>query len=290
VSAFVWAAVARADPEADLATSNALFEEAKRLQAEGHVAEACDKYAQSYRLAPRGGTLLNLGLCHEDQGKLLDARRELTEALAIAKRDGRADRVPVAEQHLAAIEGKLSFVEIVPPPNAPADLEIKVDDAPVPRDAWGRVPVEAGRHVVRASSRVGPPREIEITIGPAEKARATIPPFEVAREAPRPSPPPPSPPPSDNRGLRTAALVAGLSGLGISLVTGAWALDRKVVVRDHCLGKACDQTGADAASLGRVLVIVSTAAFGVGVVGFGAWLLLPDRGSSAGVTIGGNFR
>ncbi len=152
-AALSWGAAAEAQSDDVVARSNALFEDGKRLLGEGKVGEACDKLAESNRLAARGGTLLNLGLCHEQQGKLLAARRELRDALALAKRDARADRVPVATEHLAAVEARLSYITLVPPPNVRAEaLELRVDDAPIARREWSAVAVEAGRHVVLASA------------------------------------------------------------------------------------------------------------------------------------------
>jgi tetratricopeptide (TPR) repeat protein len=98
----------RAAPDEATARANALFAQAKRLLSTGEVAAACARFEESHRLAPRAGTLLNLGLCHERQGKLEDARRELAEALAAAQRDGRTDREPIAREHLAVVDNRLA--------------------------------------------------------------------------------------------------------------------------------------------------------------------------------------
>src|SRR5262249_5205110 len=143
------------------------------------------------RLAARGGTLLNLGLCHEQQGRLLAARRELRDALATAKRDGRADREPIAAEHLAAAEAKLSWIKIAPPPNVAEDaVEVRVDGAPVDRRDWAAVAVEAGRHVLAASAAGYRAREVVVTIaeGAPQKTAATFDPLEPAT-APGPSAP-----------------------------------------------------------------------------------------------------
>jgi hypothetical protein len=299
-----------------VARANALFEEGKKLLDAGHVAEACVRLDESYRLAPRGGTLLNLGLCHEREGRLLVARRELRDALAMARRDGRADREPVAREHLAAVETKLAWIAVTPPPNVATSVEIRVDGAPIAQADWSAVPVEPGRHVVAASAEKFRAREVTVTI--AEGGRTETVRFEALEpivaatpDAPAPSPSPapsssavaPAPtathdvlpaPRSDT--ARTAALVAGIAGVAISVATGAWALERKGVVSSECssTSKQCSPTGADAASTGRALVIVSTIAFAIGGAGFGAWLLLPraDAPQSArglGFTVQGTF-
>ena len=306
-AALSWGAAAEAQSDDVVARSNALFEDGKRLLGEGKVGEACDKLAESNRLAARGGTLLNLGLCHEQQGKLLAARRELRDALALAKRDARADRVPVATEHLAAVEARLSYITLVPPPNVRAEaLELRVDDAPIARREWSAVAVEAGRHVVLASAAGFRPREAVVTIqeGAPQKVTTTL--EALAPEAPGTAPSPDAKPadakplntstsltaPSrDGSTLRTAALIAGVSGFVVSLATGAWALERKGVVRGHCNvdTKLCDGTGSDAASLGRALVLTSTVAFAIGAVGVGAWFFWPDAPKTGGAARGAGF-
>jgi hypothetical protein len=297
-----------ADP---LARANALFDEAKQLQKDGKIAEACERYLESYRLSPRGGTLLNAGLCHEQEGKLLVARRELRDALALAKRDGRSDREPVAAEHLAAVEAKLSWARIVPPKNAePAVVEIRVDDAPIPREDWARVPLMPGAHVVLASAHGFKNREARLTIAPGAPQSPTVQlePFEavggdanvaVAPKGPGPAGGPAKPTQHADGGhanpWKIVALVTGIVGAAASLGMGAWALERKGVVRDHCdPEKRCDDIGDSAVGTGRALVIGSTVALGVSAVGFGAWFFIPSRvgattGQSTGITFHGTF-
>ena len=70
-----------------------LFHAGKALLAQGRVAEACERLAESYALAPRGGTLLNLAICRETQGWYATAMRLLVQARDAAATGKRADRV-----------------------------------------------------------------------------------------------------------------------------------------------------------------------------------------------------
>ena len=103
-----------------------LFEQGRALMEQKKYAEACPKLAESQRLDPGGGTLLNLALCHELEGKTATAQSEFKEALGQAARDGRADREELAKEHLAALEKRIIRIQVVVPkinpprpPNAP---------------------------------------------------------------------------------------------------------------------------------------------------------------------------
>src|SRR6185369_2523943 len=91
-----------------------LFNEGKKLQKEGKIPEACRKFEASYRLDPAGGTVLNLGLCHDKEGKLASAWGELKEALAAAKKANRKDREKIARERIDAIEPRLPYVIVIP--------------------------------------------------------------------------------------------------------------------------------------------------------------------------------
>src|SRR5437868_2773215 len=82
-----------ASPTADdKALATILFRDGRTLLAAGKVLEACLKFEESQRLDPAGGTILNLALCHEREGRLARAWSEFKEAEAVARGDGRSDR------------------------------------------------------------------------------------------------------------------------------------------------------------------------------------------------------
>src|SRR5258708_39703307 len=113
---------------AELALAEVLYQKGRQLVAEGKVAEACPKFAESYRLDAATGTLLNLAACHEAELKLATAWLEVTEAMASARRDHRDDRVKFAEEHLAAIEPRVSRLTVALAPLAePPDVKGQLD-------------------------------------------------------------------------------------------------------------------------------------------------------------------
>ena len=131
-----------------------LFQDARRLMSESHYAEACPKLAESQRLDPATGTLLNLAVCHSQEGKLASAWVEFTDALADAHRDGRADREQFAREHLAAIQPRVSHVTITVSEIARiAGLQLKLDGSVIGAAAWGLpAPLDPGPHEVMASA------------------------------------------------------------------------------------------------------------------------------------------
>src|SRR5436190_1912968 len=109
---------------AEVALAEVLYQKGRQLMAEGKFAEACPKFAESYRLDAATGTLLNLASCHEGERKLATAWLEYSEAVNLARHDRREDRIRFAQEHLSSIEPKLSRLTVVVPPSVEApDLE-----------------------------------------------------------------------------------------------------------------------------------------------------------------------
>src|SRR5688572_15232873 len=92
--------------------AEALFKEGRALLDQKKYDEACPKLAESQKLDPGAGTLLALALCHEGQGKTATAKRELEEAAALGKKNGRDDLAKAALKRAAAMEPTLSKLVI----------------------------------------------------------------------------------------------------------------------------------------------------------------------------------
>ncbi|HET7542512.1 MAG TPA: hypothetical protein VFK05_21730, partial [Polyangiaceae bacterium] len=122
-----WSGVAGAQAS-NAALAESLFREGKRLSSERKFAEACPKFAESYKLDPGLGTLLNLAMCHESEGKPATAWAEFSEASSRAKREGDTDRAQLADEHVRALEPKLAHVTIALAPGASVPgLQLKFD-------------------------------------------------------------------------------------------------------------------------------------------------------------------
>src|SRR5262249_4939806 len=116
---------------------------------------------------PGGGTLLNLAACNEKSGKIATAWAEYNEALSQAIRDGRGDRQKFAREHIDSLGPQLPRVVISVADSPSADVEVRIDDVPLGRAAWGvATPVDPGSHVVvgRAPGRLAYQHSITVAI------------------------------------------------------------------------------------------------------------------------------
>jgi hypothetical protein len=129
-----------------------LYRQGRQLMAEGNVEKACAMFAESYRLDPATGTLLNLAVCHEAQNKLATAWLEFSDALTLAQRGQREDRVRFAQDRLAGLEPRLSRLTVTVAPEANiAGFETRVDGVLVGIAVRGvPAPVDPGVHEVEA--------------------------------------------------------------------------------------------------------------------------------------------
>ena len=91
----------------DTPIAESLFQQGLGAMERGDYGRACGLLAESQRLDPGGGTLLNLALCHERAGKIATAWARYHDALGIARRDAREDRITFAAEHIKLLEPRL---------------------------------------------------------------------------------------------------------------------------------------------------------------------------------------
>lgn len=269
------------EPEAsgpiDRQIAQSLFDDARRLLEAGKVVEACPKFAESQRLDPGGGTLLNLALCLELEGRLASSWARYQEALSLAIRDGRADRETFAREHLQAITPKLTRVVVsVPLESVATALDVSLDGSRLPPEAWGTpIPVDPGRHRVTATGeRLAP---WEATFDVVERGKTIH--IEVApsREAA---------PPESLESRRSMPFWALMGTGAAAVVTGA-VLGGMALGADHDAKDGCDETRAfcsegarSDASRANTLAWLSTGLMAAGVVLGGVAFLLPREPQS----------
>jgi hypothetical protein len=293
----------------DAALAQSLFDEARHLMLANRFADACPKLAESHRLDPAVGTLLNLAVCNERLGKTASAWAEYRDAESIAKREGRPDRVTYAREHATQLEPRLSHLFLVRAAgNVDRDLEVRLDGVVVGEPALGSaIPVDPGPHRIDARAPGKRPWSLEVGVGDrGEEQRAAIPALEDATPlAPAPPAPPPTveaPPPTAvamplpaagsiagempaaRRPSRTVFYVvgtAGLASLAFGGVAGMQAIVRWNDRLELCAGDVCSPAGLNADRAARGWALASDIGLGVGVVGIGAAAYLLWSSSTA---------
>jgi len=276
----------------DEATARQLFKEGRALLAAGRLDEACAKFAASVQAYTSVGPLLNLGQCHEKQGKTATAFAAYHRAVALAEQAGQAKRVQAAKEFAAALEPKLSKLTIRAPSPVPGLQVLRDGVAVVPAALGTAVPLDPGRHTIEATAagyqawatavELGREADQQTVVVPALVPKAAPVALPSAATAPSPEHPAPSPDGADSDvTLRIAGIV--IAGTGAALlvagtVLGALAIDAADEAESDpalCPDKQCTPEGREVISDGEVKGTVSTAAFviGGGGVALGAALI-----------------
>jgi hypothetical protein len=240
-----WAEPAMAQSGTDAAAlAEALYRQARELMNEGRHAEACPKFAESQRLDPATGTLLNLAACHEAMGKLATAWLEYGEGLLSARRDQREDRVRFVEERLKDLEPRLSMLTVTVDQAADVpELEIRLNGALIGAAARGvPAPVDPGTHVIEATAPGKKPWRQEFKIAAeADRKTVTVPVLEDAPQVASTSPagsaastssqsPAIRPDAPASRPLTAPIYIAGAVTLGLTsaaVITGITYVNRK---------------------------------------------------------------
>jgi hypothetical protein len=301
--ALAWSGGAHAGEDA--VAAEALFNEARKAMDSGDFPTACDRFRESQRLEPAVGTLMNLAVCEEKIGKLASAWQHWREALdTLPPQD---DRRTFAEQRLAALRPRLPYVVLVAPAGAPRELQVSRNGVKLSRASFGiELPVDPGEHEFVVSAPGREDKRLTVQFGEAERRELTL---ELG-------PPKPESAPSANatearkrsagsNPKRTLGFViggVGVVGVGGAIASGLMLNSKRATVEDECdADKRCTSDGLDAAEAGKRLLVINTAAWGVGVVGLGVGTALvltrsnrPERARSQTAltlepTLGGAF-
>lgn len=262
-----------------------LFRSGEKKFDSGRYAEACADFAESLRLGPKLGTLLNLALCHETVGKPATAWSEYNHAAAWAAQNNQKDRHEFAAQHAQALETKLPRVRLELPRDR-AIATVEIDGEPLADSHW-YMPVflDPGEHSISLSAP-GKQRgtvKFRVTMSPTEQI-VTVPALVDATE---PSAPAVDERPNDpDRGRRVAGyvtLATGGVGLVLGLTFGMLAISSRDEADDLCVANRCTSAGADAYGTAQDRATVATVAtvIGVGATALGGWLVLTSRAPAA---------
>ncbi|WP_437734613.1 hypothetical protein [Sorangium sp. So ce1335] len=271
----------------DPTLAQTLFEEGRRLMEAKSYAEACPKLAESQRLRPGTGTLLNLALCNEALGRTATAWGQFKEALFASKKEGNAAREAFAQEHISALEPRLSKIQL----NAESTpgLLIRVGGSDIPAAALGTpIPIDPGTHQVEATAQGYAVWSTTVQVGDSADLKTIAIPKLQPAPAPEKAAAPQGPAvggadsggSSGGEGLRTAGFViggAGVAVLGVGAVFGALASGQASDAEKDpalCPNKQCTPLGREEIDAAETKALLSTIGFGVGIAALGAGAIL----------------
>jgi hypothetical protein len=308
-------ALAQPSPETRAAAA-ALFEEGRKLAADGKFAEACPKLEDSQKMDPGMGTLFYLSDCYEKIGRTMSAWVGFRDVAAQAGASGQSDREKLARQRSAALEPQLVRLKVVVRPDAvSAGVEVKRDGAVMSPGVFGTaVPLDPGRHVVSAVATGKEAWEAKVDLKDAgqtvtievppllDKKAGTagtppIPGGDKGNGAPppggdgQPLPPPITPDVGSRRPwqmpLGIALTGAGAVGLGVGTALGFVAKGKfdDSNANGHCDKTGhCDPTGLDLRTSAVGMGNAATGVFIAGAVlaagGVVLWITAPSSKSA----------
>jgi hypothetical protein len=261
---------AQQNRSAQVARAEQLFNDAKKLLEQNDVPKACASFAESQQLDPQLGTLLNLALCHEREGKDASAWTEFTGVVSLATRTGQAKRAEFAKERAHALEPKLSRVRF-DTTQLPKTASVSIDGTAVDRNVLDEtpVPLDPGPHaiVIVAQGRKRETLTVDVARGPAT-ATFRLPALsnEEVTALPAASPPPTisQPTKEESSSLSTMQWAGiGTAGVGaVAVVVGTvFGLSAASLKDDSGCGETCTTPGARTLGEARDAGAVSTIAF-----------------------------
>lgn len=252
---------ARAQAGERAATAEDLFRQGLRLTKQGRFAEACPKFAESSRLDPAFGALMNLAACYEKTGRTASAWQAYVDAADLARDKSQRARADSARKKANQLEPHLVRLEVrLGTGVEPRGLEITRNGKPFDLALLGNaVPVDPGKQVVVASRPGVEPWETSVTATEPGKTAVVELKGPIAPPEPPPAEKPPIPPPvtaaiepprdtalsprppvvvqereagAPGRGLRIAGITLAAGGVALVATGGVFAWLSKSISDD----------------------------------------------------------
>jgi hypothetical protein len=146
---------ANADPSPDAVKAIELFEEGRQLMADHDPEGACAKFAESIRIEPLAtGTMLNLGLCHQQLDHFKTALYWFRKAQIRASETD--PPLPAyekeARERTAYLMTVVATIRIQLAASAPPDTQVSIDDELIRPEDYAHLEIDPGHHVVVATA------------------------------------------------------------------------------------------------------------------------------------------
>lgn len=278
----------------DPAAAELLFQKGRAAMEEGRLKEACQKFAESHRLDPAPGAVMNLATCEQKRGHLAKAWEHWQQAVQLLDQgDKRRD---YALTRVEELEAELPHLTIVLVDEAPPESVVRRDGVELGAPSLGvPLPVDPGKHEIVVTSPNHAARTFRIDIDKGEERRVLVQPGSALPDTDE------QPNTNDQRTWAYVAGGIGVAGVASAITTGILVNDRQATVNQNCTDRVCNQRGLDAASQGDALLAANTASWVIGGLGLAAGTVLfftspsektaqpeePTRAASVGFIPGG---
>lgn len=181
------ASAAEPGPEAVDVRAERIFRVGRELMRQGKYDEACSRFEESQALLPAAGTLLNLAVCREEQGRLATAWALYRQSLLLAADAGAVARIVFIESRIDALRDDVPHVSLeVPAVSQVPGLVLKRNGEVVPAARWGEpVAVDVGTMAIEASAPNHAPWRLDLQVRRGADLTIRIPTLvEVAKPDP----------------------------------------------------------------------------------------------------------
>ena len=285
LGALSFATPAHATTPSDAAASQALFERGRKAAERGDFQLACSSFAESQRLDPGAGTLMNWATCEARQGQLAAAWQHFNEAATLLRPGD--DRAAFVQRQIRALSARLPRLTVRLSAVAPAGTLVLRNGIALSEPSMGvPLPVDpgnvellvtcAGHHPRRSVLPIAEGEQLELTLEPGEPYAPVAPSRGATNQ---PAPRTEAEPGRWQRDLGISLVALGSLGAGLGLASGVVVAARKASADAHCPAQRCDDQGLRAADSGERWLVVNTVAWSAAaLLGGGAlWLTAPSR-------------
>lgn len=266
----------------DIKRADALFAEGLALR-DKDLDGACAKFRESLQLNPQAiGTLLNVALCDEKQGRIASALAKFSEARDRATEQQLPEYIAAAQEHIDKLAPDVPRITLrfVEPPLP--ETKIVVDEQVVPLAKIEQLPIDPGQRVVVVSAPGRVTFTKTVTIAVRARETIDIPPLAKSVTVK-----------SSRRtiGKITVASGVGVTAIGVTLglvARSRWNAQFEPAIAgmpesapciEDAVGRRCTEAGFQATNRARTYGTVATV---VGIAGLGAvaagtylWLTAP---------------
>lgn len=277
-------ALVRAAHADDASDADALFNEGLKAKEAGKPDEACAKFRASYEKNRNAvGTILNVALCDEQEGKIGSAHKLFAEAEARATEQNLDEHRQAAKEHKDKLAGDVPRVTVEFTDLAPETKLVVAGDVVDPASAKD-IEVDPGPVKVVASAPGRVPYEYTVTMHKGETGTITVPKLGY---------------PIEDKGRATLGKVVTFAGAGVVLTgigVGLFANHKYNGEFDngHCSmpdasHPICNQTGYATTHNAKTLGWVGTGVGAAGLVAVGVgvalWVTAPHHEAARQVSI-----